>query len=241
MRSSLALPDTHPTKWYAKADIHAGSVTTLPECESLQHDKGIVAISVELRVRSPHDPTTTLSNRKFSTILVIRKQGLSHTTPFPRSLNSPISWSEWSSNQFRILSGVRLASSFHFSPVWGNRIVALGPEPDKLALFDFCPVGAKAASVVWKAPSARGAGSVFSGGGGGGISGGVSVRAALAQRARTLVRANSLGISAGWFEGMGVGSGGLVEQMPYVVSIRRGMNGVESAAVDGERVVVLVS
>jgi hypothetical protein len=69
--------------------------------------------------------------------------------------------------------------------------------------------------------------------------GGISVRAALAQRARTLVRANSLGVGAGWFEGMGVG--GVVDQMAYVVSVRRGMGGIESVEMDSERVMVLVS
>ncbi|KAG9076138.1 hypothetical protein FRC06_009682, partial [Ceratobasidium sp. 370] len=125
------------------------------------------------------------------------------------------------------------------SPVWGNRIIALGPEPDKLALFDFCSVRAKAASVVWKAPSARGSSSIFSEGGGSSVNGGVSVRAALVQRAQTLVRVNSLGAGVGWFEGMGVGVSGVAEQMPYVVSVKRGISGVESAVVDGEWIVIL--
>ncbi|QRV81722.1 F-box protein [Ceratobasidium sp. AG-Ba] len=235
LRSSLALPDTHPTKWYSKAHIYASDAATLPECELLQHDAGVVAISVKLRVRSPHDPATTLSSRKLSMILVVRKRALNQAPPS----STPIPWSEWSSNQFRVLAGVKFAPISRSSPVWGSRIVALGPDPDKISLFDFCAVGAKAASVVWKAPNPGGVRSVFSGGGGGGISGGVSVRAALAQRARTLVRANSLGIGAGWFEGMGISSEGTVEQMPYVVAIRRGMSGVYAVTVDGERVVVL--
>ncbi|KAG8704240.1 hypothetical protein FRC08_002345 [Ceratobasidium sp. 394] len=214
-------------------------MTAPPGCEPLRHDRGVVAISLKLRVRSPHDPTTVLANRKLSTILVIDKKAVAHAPTITSPGPGPIPWPKWSSNCFRVLSNVRLATFLHSSPVWGYRIIALGPEPDQVALFDFCSVGAKAASVVWKAPGARGSTSIFSGGGGGRINGGVSVRAALAQRARTLVRANSLGIGAGWFEGMGVGVGGVTEQMPYVVSIRRGMSGVESAAVDGERVVIL--
>ncbi|KAG8708278.1 hypothetical protein FRC09_001340 [Ceratobasidium sp. 395] len=240
-RSSFALPDAHPSKWYAKAEIYCGGTIAPPGCEPLRHDHGIIAIALELRVRSPHTPTATLTNRKLSAILVIQKQALANDPASLCSRSEVIPWSRWSSNRVRVLSNVRLASTLHASPVWGNRIVALGPEPDQLSLFDFCSVGVKASSVVWKAPSAIGATSNFSGGGGGRINGGVSVRAALAQRARTLVRVNSLGISSGWFEGMGVGVEGVVEQMPYVVSVRRGMSGVDCATLDGDRVVVLKS
>ncbi|KAG9076181.1 hypothetical protein FRC06_009652, partial [Ceratobasidium sp. 370] len=176
---------------------------------------------------------------KLSVILVVDKRAVAHASTTFSAGSGPVPWSKWSSNRFHVLPNVRLASAFQSSPLWGNRIIALGPEPDKLALFDFCSVGAKAASVVWKAPSARGSSSTFSGGGGGRINGGVSVRAALAQRARTLVRADSLGVGVGWFEGMGVGVSGFAEQMPYVVSVKRGISGVESAAVDAERVVIL--
>ncbi|KAG8741060.1 hypothetical protein FRC10_003400 [Ceratobasidium sp. 414] len=241
IRSSLALPDAHPTKWYSKAGIYAGGMTASSGCEPLQYDRGVVAISLKLRVRAPHDPTTILTNRKLSVIVVIDKKAIAYASTAFLPGSSPIPWPKWSSNRFRVLSNIRLASSWHSSPVWGHRIITLGPEPDKLALFDFCAVGAKAASVVWKAPNAKGSTSNFSGGGGGRINGGVSVRAALAQRARTLVRTNSLGVGADWFEGMGVGVGGVAEQMPYVVSVRRGISGVESAVVDGERVIILVS
>ncbi|KAG9123382.1 hypothetical protein FRC07_015015 [Ceratobasidium sp. 392] len=239
LRSSLALPDAHPTKWYAKSEIYCKGMTAPPGCEPLQHGRGIVVVALKLRVRSPHNPAAILGNRKLSVLLVIQKQAIARTSASFSPGSSPTPWSTWSSNRFRFLSNVRLASTLHSSPVWGNRIVAHGPEPDQLALYDFCSVGAKAASVVWKAPSARDAMSIFSGGGGGRINGGVSVRAALAQRARTLVRANSLGVAAGWFEGMGAGIQGVVEQIPYVVSVRRGISGVESAMVDGERVVIV--
>ncbi|KAG8795290.1 hypothetical protein FRC12_016304 [Ceratobasidium sp. 428] len=240
-RSSFALPDAHPSKWYAKAEIHCGGTIAPPGCEPLRRDYGIIAINLELRVRSPHTPTATLTNRKLSTILVVQQQALANDSASSCFSSEAIPWYRWSSNRVRVLSNVRLVSTLHASPVWGNRIVALGPEPDQVSLFDFCSVGVKASSVVWKTPSASGTASNFSGGGGGRINGGVSVRAALAQRARTLVRVNSLGISSGWFEGMGVGAEGVVEQMPYVVSVRRGMSGVDCATLDGDRVVVLKS
>ncbi|KAG8787500.1 hypothetical protein FRC12_015503 [Ceratobasidium sp. 428] len=240
-RSSFALPDAHPSKWYAKAEIYCGGTIASTGCEPLRRDHGILAIALELCVRSPHTPTATLTNRKLSTILVVQQQALANNSASSCFRSETIPWSRWSSNRVRVLSNVRLASTLHASPVWGNRIVALGPQLDQVSLFDFCSVGVKASSVVWKAPSASGTASNFSGGGGGRINGGVSVRAALAQRARTLVRVNSLGISSGWFEGMGVGIEGVVEQMPYVVSVRRGMSGVDSATLDGDRVVVLKS
>ncbi|KAG9089027.1 hypothetical protein FS749_001676, partial [Ceratobasidium sp. UAMH 11750] len=176
IRSSLALPDAHPSKWYSKAGIYAGGMTAPPGCEPLRPDHGVVAISLKLRVRSPHDPTTVLANRKLSIILVIDKKAVAHAPATTSPGSGPIPWSKWSSNCFRVLSNVRLATFLHSSPVWGYRIIALGPEPDQIALFDFCSVGAKAASVVWKAPDARGSTSIFSGGGGGRINGGVSVR-----------------------------------------------------------------
>ncbi|KAG9080025.1 hypothetical protein FRC06_007166, partial [Ceratobasidium sp. 370] len=205
LRSSLALPDAHPTKWYAKAGIYAGGITTPPGCESLQYDRGVIAISLKLHFRSPHDPTVTLMDRKLLVILAVDKQAVAHASTTLPPGSGPIPWSKWSSNRFHVLPNVQLALAFQSSPVWGNHIIAPGPEADKLALFDFCSVRAKAASMVWKALSARGSSSIFSEGGGGSVNGGVLVRAALVQRAQTLVRVNSLGAGVGWFKGMGVG------------------------------------
>ncbi|CAE6466861.1 unnamed protein product [Rhizoctonia solani] len=220
LRSSVSLPDAHPSKWYAKADIYTGDESSPPGSERMMPNEGIVAINLEMRIRAPHNPETITADRRLSVILVVHKRIFSpdQGTPVTR-----IPWTHWSANNFRILSGVRLSPQ---RPVWGYRLVAVGPEPDKLSLFDFCPIGARQVAQVWKGNGTWG---VSSSG-----RGGVSVRAALAQRARTLVRASTLGAVVGWFDNLKPS----VDQIPYVVSVRRGVVDVVDTMLDGGNVVV---
>lgn len=229
LRSSLALPDTHPTKWYAKVILHGGATDFQPGSEPVQHGRGVLALDIELRVRAPHNPNITTTNRNLALLLVVNKKAL--VEEYPDATCCPIPWSDWSSGRHRILTDVRITDQ---PIVWGHRIVGFqtGDEPGKVVLFDFCPVGVRAVSSVWTT-GAR----TWGGSRGIGVSGGVSVRAALAQRARTLVRASEQGFTRGWLEGMGLQSG----QMPYVVSVRRGMVDARSVVLDGERVVLMVS
>ncbi|KAF8600609.1 hypothetical protein BDV93DRAFT_546310 [Ceratobasidium sp. AG-I] len=227
LRSSLALPDTHPTKWYAKAIIHGGETSFQPGSEPMQHDRGVLALDIELRARAPHDPSTVATNRNIALLLVVNKKALVDVPS--DSVSNPVPWTKWSSGRHRILAEVRIAGQ---SVVWGHRIVGFqtGAEPGKVVLLDFCPVGVRAVSSVWSAGTKSWGGSR-----GIGSSGGVSVRAALAQRARTLVRASDPGFTRGWFEGMGQQS----TQMPYVASVRRGMVDAQSVILDGERIVLM--
>lgn len=230
LQSSLALPDAHPTKWYARADIHAGKNLVHSGCERLKDEQGIVAIDMELRIRAPHDPNTNTTDRRLSVILAIHKRSILNptiVTPPTDSLgktSASTPWPLWSANNFRMITGVRISPN---SPVWGHRIIAMGPELDKISLFDFCPIGVRAASQVWRASGSWGSHTTSGGG--------VSVRAALAQRARKLVRANELGVPVGWFDSMKP----VVDQMPYVVSIRRGITDVQKVMLDGNSIVVL--
>ncbi|KAH7332848.1 hypothetical protein B0J17DRAFT_677820 [Rhizoctonia solani] len=222
LKSSVSLPDAHPSKWYAKADIYTGDESAPPGSEQMMPNEGIVAINLEMRIRAPHNPETITADRRLSAILVAHKRIFSpdrtQGTPVTR-----IPWTNWSANNFRMLSGVRLSPQ---RPVWGYRLVAVGPEPDKLSLFDFCPIGARQVAQVWKGNGTWG---VSSSG-----RGGVSVRAALAQRARTLVRASTLGAVVGWFDNLKSSD----DQIPYVVSVRRGVVDVVDTMLDGGNVVV---
>ncbi|KAG8723800.1 hypothetical protein FRC11_002302, partial [Ceratobasidium sp. 423] len=224
LKLSVSLPDAHPSKWYAKVDIYAGDESAPPESERTMCNEGIVAIDLEMRMRAPHNPETITTDRELTAILVMHKRIFSpvHNT----NRGTPIirvPWTSWSTNHFRMLTGVRLSPQ---RPVWGHRLVVVGPEPDKVSLFDFCPVGARAVAQVWKGNGTWGASSTGRGG--------VSVRAAMAQRARTLVRANTLGVAAGWFDNLKPS----VDQIPYVVSVRRGVMDVADTMMDGGNIVV---
>ncbi|KAF8703135.1 hypothetical protein RHS03_06265, partial [Rhizoctonia solani] len=224
LSSSFSLPDAHPSKWYAKVDIYTGGDFSHPGSERMLRDEGIVALDLEMRIRAPHNPETTTADRRLNAILVMHKRifSSSHSTR-ARVSATPIPWANWSPNHFRILTGVRLSPQH---PVWGHRLVAVGPELDKVSLFDFCPVGVKAVAQVWKGNGTWG---VSSNG-----RGGISVRAALAQRARTLVRASALGAVVGWFDNLSPVS----VQIPYVVSVRRGMIDVVDTMLDGSSIVI---
>ncbi|CAE6458937.1 hypothetical protein ACGC1H_002088 [Rhizoctonia solani] len=224
LKSSVALPDAHPSKWYAKADLYTGDESAPPGCERMMQDEGIVAIDLEIRTRAPHNPRTIAADRRLVAILVAHKRVFSPTgTASPGTPVARIPWADWSTNHSRVLTGVRMSPQ---RPVWGYRLVALGPEPDKISLFDFCPVGAREVAQVWKGNGTWG---VSSSG-----RGGVSVRAALAQRARTLVRANTLGAVTGWFDSLKLSD----DQIPYVVSVRRGVVDVLDTMLDGGNVIV---
>ncbi|CAE6517050.1 unnamed protein product [Rhizoctonia solani] len=224
LKSSVSLPDAHPSKWYAKADIYTGDESAPPGSEQMMQDEGIVAIDVEMRVRAPHNPITITADRRLAAILVAHKRVFIPTrTASPGTPVARIPWTSWPANHFRILTGVCLSPQ---RPVWGYRLVAVGPEPDKVSLFDFCPVGAREVAQVWKGNGTWG---VSSSG-----RGGVSVRAALAQRARTLVRVNTLGAVTGWFDNLKLS----VDQIPYVVSVRRGVPDVLDTMLDGGNIVV---
>ncbi|CAE6332362.1 unnamed protein product [Rhizoctonia solani] len=224
LKSSVSLPDAHPSKWYAKADIYTSGESARPGFERMLCNQGIVAIDLEMRIRAPHNPETVTADRRLNAILVIHKHIF--TPPYLARSGEPVTpipWTSWSTNHFRILTGVRLSPQ---SPVWGHRLVAVGPEIDKVSLFDFCPMGIKAVAQVWKGNGTWGASSYGRGG--------VSVRAALAERARTLVRASTLGAVVGWFDNLNP----TTAQIPYVVSVRRGMIDVVDTMMDESSIVL---
>ncbi|CAE6463523.1 unnamed protein product [Rhizoctonia solani] len=224
LRSSVSLPDAHPSKWYAKADIYTGGEAAHSGTERMLPNEGIVAIDLEIRIRIPHNPETITADRRLNAILVAHKRIFSppHSTKAGAAVTC-IPWTSWSPDHFRLLTGVRLSPQ---RPVWGRRLIAVGPESGKISLFDFCPVGLKAVAQVWKGSGTWGASSNGRGG--------VSVRAALAQRARTLVRASNLGALASWFDNLSPTS----VQIPYVVSVRRGMIDVVDTMMDGSSIVL---
>ncbi|CAE6494561.1 unnamed protein product [Rhizoctonia solani] len=224
LKLSVSLPDAHPSKWYAKVDIYTGDESAPLESERMMCNAGIVAIDLEMRMRAPHYPETIAIDRVLNAILVMHKRIFSpvrntnRETPIIR-----VPWTDWCADHFRMLIGVRLSPQ---RPVWGYRLVAVGPEPDKVSLFDFCPVGVRTVAQVWKGNGTWGASSAGRGG--------VSVRAAMAQRARTLVRVNTLGVAAGWFDNLKPS----VDQIPYVVSVRRGVRDIVDTMLDGGNIIV---
>ncbi|CUA67956.1 hypothetical protein RSOLAG22IIIB_07640 [Rhizoctonia solani] len=224
LKSSVSLPDAHPNKWYAKADLYTGDESAPFGSERMMQHEGIVAIDLEMRIRAPHNPENIAANRRLIAVLVAHKRIFTaRDNATPGTPVSRIPWESWCANHSRMLTGIRLSPQ---RPVWGYRLVAVGPELDKVSLFDFCPVGAREVAQVWKGNGTWG---VSSSG-----RGGVSVRAALAQRARTLVRANTLGVVAGWFDNLKLS----VEEMAYVVSVRRGVVDVLDTMLDGGNIVV---